>query len=664
MSYIKCAAIGAVVICASLANSAMAQSPTERNTGDSAPKSAQPAMDPNVVVFRDIMVPMRDGTRLATDVYMPSQNSVVDPSARFPIVLVRTPYGKANAEPLGATSYLPQHGYAVVVQDVRGTNHSDGVFEPMLNESWGTKQDGADTIAWLTRQPWSDGKVGMTGLSYLGGVQLLIATMNIPSFITGVIQVPAVNQFGKGWIYNGDMLDLGCVAPWTIGMAPTVAAKAPPEIRAAIAADEGAAGGPFSWGDSEKIWPLLKGHSLRDVPIARHVPFWQEWLSHRDDPAFFANSDAAARFNEVSRPLLHWSGWYDLFQRNSVDAFEDIGAHGANASARDGQRLLIGPWSHGLCSDCRQYPGSQVDDVVATEAWMDVQMRGKRNAVFEHRVIIYVMGVDRWRAEDSWPLPGTVRTRYYLHSGGRANSSSGNGSLSAEKPDKAESVDSFAYDPAKPLPSLGGHSLYGGSRDQQINERRSDVLTYSTPPLSEDIEVTGHVRATLYASSSATDTDWHVKLIDVFPDGRAFNITNGAVRARYRKSRTAPTALKPGAIETYDLDLWSTSNVFLKGHRIRVEIASSDYPNTDLNPNRFIDLSTATEKDYVVADQRVLHDAAHPSSIELPIIPAKRARTWIPTPFPTGPEGRFYLREDPLSGPQPKQLAAAQLLRK
>lgn len=651
--------IVAIAACACLASSAVAQSPSEAHT------AAAPAVrvDPDVVVFRNIMVPMRDGARLATDIYLPSRNGVVDPTARYPVVLVRTPYGKLEPLPVGVTTYLPKHGYAVVVQDARGTNQSDGVFEPMLNESWGAKQDGADTIAWLIRQPWSNGKVGTTGMSYLGGVQLLIATMNVSGFVTGVIQVPAVNQFGKGWVYDGHMFDLGTNAPWVLGMASTVAAKSPPAIREAILADVTAAGGPIGLPD-ERALTLLNGRSLRDVPIARHIPFWQEWLDHRDNPAYFANNDVAVRFNKVTTPLLHWTGWYDLFHRNSIDAYEGIRAHGASASAREGQRLIVGPWAHVQCGQCRQFPGSQVDDTVATRAWMDWQMGGMRDPVFDHPVIIYVMGADRWRAEDSWPLAGTVRTKYYLHSNGRANSSGGDGRLSTQKPKSTESADSYMSDPSSPVPSLGGHGLFGGPRDQQMNERRSDLLTYSTPPLSEDVEVTGHVRAMLYASSSATDTDWHIKLIDVFPDGRAYNITNGAVRARYRKSRTAPTALTPSSVEAYDVDLWSTSIVFRKGHRIRVEIASSDYPNTDLNPNRFIDLSKATQNDYVVAHQKIFHDAAHPSSIELPIIPAERPRKWIPTPFPAGPEGRFYPNLEPLPEPQPKEMPAAELHRK
>jgi uncharacterized protein len=655
------ALLAGLMLIGGLSNSALPQSPTAENASAAAVHDPLRA-DPDFVVYRDVMVPMRDGVRLATDVYLPSRNGFADPTARFPIVLIRTPYDKLLPDtPVGSASYLTKHGYAVVIQDVRGTNRSEGVFEPMVNESWGVKQDGADTIAWLVRQRWSDGKVGTTGISYLGGVQLLVASMNVPGLITEMVEAPAVNQFGKGWVYNGDMLDLGANADWVVAMAPTVAAKAPREIHDAIVADEKATGGPFSWKDSEKIWALLKGGSLRDLPIARYVPFWRQWLDHRDDPAFFANSDAAARFAKVTIPLFHWVGWYDLFQRNSIDAYEGITAHGATLAARQGQRLLVGPWSHGLCDECRQFPDARLDDSAATGAWMDFQMRAKPNPIFDHPVILYVMGANRWRAEDAWPPTGSVPTRYYFHSDGRANGSTGGGALTAIKPSGSEGPDSYIYDPEKPLPSLAGHSLFGGSRDQQANERRADVLVYATPPLTEDVEVTGHVRATLYAASSATDTDWHLKLVDVFPDGRAFNVANGAVRARYRLSRTKPTPLSPGKVEVYELDLWSTSNVFEKGHRIRVEIASSDFPNTDLNPNKFIDLSTATAKDYVVAHQTVFHDASRPSSIELPIIPAKRSRNWIPTPFATGPEGRFFLREEAMPEAQPKVIDAAML---
>lgn len=607
-------------------------------------------IDPNYAVCRNVKIAMRDGISLSADVYLPATDGVVDAAAKFPIVLVRTPYSKDN--PLGMTGmprHMTQHGYAVVIQDGRGTYTSEGVLTPMFDESWGERQDGADTVGWLLKQGWCDGRVVTTGGSYMGAVQLLLATMGIEGLKTSVVQVPAVNMFGRGWVYTGDMLDLTSAFAWALLTVGIVAARLDPEAQTGLESDAAETGFPLDtaemFGRLPDIFQLLRGHSLRDVPIARRLPFWQDWLAHRDQPSFFSNNDVRPRYKNVRTPLLHISGWYDLFHRNCIEAYVEITAQGTTKLARDGQRLIVGPWSHIANPTFRQFPECQVDHVAAMSAWFDLCLRGNSHPTFEPRVILYVMGENRWRAEEAWPIPETAATKFYLHSGGHANAASGDGLLSTAKPAAAESPDLFLSNPANPVPSLGGQSLLGGSMDQRFNDDRTDILVYSTPPLDEDIEVTGPIRATLYATSSTTDTDWYIKLIDVFPDGSSYNLVTGAARARYRKSRTLPEPLKPGDVEVYEIDMWSTSNVFKKGHRIRVAIASSDYPNTDLNPNAFIDLSDATEADYVIADQTVFHDALRPSFIELPIIPRVRVRNWISTPFPKTGEGHYYQKE-------------------
>jgi putative CocE/NonD family hydrolase len=254
------------------------------------------------------------------------------------------------------------------------------------------------------------------------------------------------------------------------------------------------------------------------------------------------------------------------------------------------------------------------------------------------RVFIYVFGENRWRAEQAWPLPDAVPTKYYLHSGGSANTSSGDGTLSLEKPG-AEQLDHYTADPANPVPTLLEHFFIGGRTDQSSNEKRNDVLVYSTPPLNEDVEVTGYIKATLYAASDATDTDFIMKLVDVDLNGTVNNLVTGGVRGRYRKSRTAPEALTPGKIERYEIAMRATSNVFKKGHRIRVEVMSSDAYMYDVNPNQFVDLRTATAKDYVVAEQTIYHSEEYPSLIELPVIPVGREREWIDWPYATEKTG-------------------------
>nr|WP_302054191.1 CocE/NonD family hydrolase [Sphingomonas tagetis] len=601
---------------------------------------------------------MSDGVALAADLYLERKPGTKGFEAR-PVVLVRTPYNKAYVSTRFDFRPFIDGGYAVVFQDVRGTSASGGTLEPMMNES----RDGADTIAWLIAQPWCNGQVGTTGPSYMGGVQLQLAVRPVPGHETAFIQVPAGNMFGGSMVYDNDMLALETCAPWTMMMAASLLDRFPAETAAAIRNDIEANNLPLPvMLAGDQLSELVRPHDLRSLPVARHVPFWHAWLDNRENPDFFAAAEANSKFGDVTRPLMHFSGWYDLFLRNSLEAYVEISAKGATPAARSGQRLIIGPWGHRADPGFRQFPDSEVNDAAASAAWMNLHLRGKAHPLFDHPVILYVMGENRWRAESAWPCPGAVRTVYYLHSNGGANGAQGDGTLSITVPATDEPADHYLFDPANPLKSLGGHGVTGGPVDQQPNEHRKDLLIYATEPLDEDVEVTGQVRATLYAASSATDTDWFVKLIDVFPDGRSYNILTGSARGRYRKSRTAPVELVPGEVVAYEIDMWSTSNVFKKGHRIRVEIASSDFPNADLNPNRFMDLSTATAADYVIAEQTIFHDSARPSSIELPIIPLDRSRKWIDTPFPANPGGHYYGKlEDTEWAFQAQEMEASQL---
>lgn len=623
-------------------------------------RMTQAATDDSYCVCRDVRIPMRDGVHLSADLFLPARNGVPD-AGPFATILVRTPYN--NILP-GVTEHMPYRlamgGYAVLWQAARGTDRSEGALEPLVNESWGEKQDGADTVAWLRQQPWSNGQVAGYGASYLGGVQLMLLTMDVPGFETGFVQVPAVNRRGFSWIYHGDMLDLQTAPFWVTMMAP-VASADDPDLQQRIAADEAEAGVACMEAamDPSRVLELMRGRSLRDALILRHVPFWQRWLDGRDDPSLFANTGALARLDRVTRPMMHWTGWYDLFLSNSIDAYTGISRHGATPEARAGQRLWIGPWGHMPSPAFRQFPDARVDDLAATLAWTDQQLRGQRHPAFDHPVVLYVMGENRWRAEEAWPIEGAELTRFYLRSEGDARSASGTGTLSEAPPSGWREPDRFLADPADPVPTLGGRGVFAGPVDQAPNAGRLDTLVYSTAPLDEDTEVTGAARVTLYASSSATDTDWFVKLVDVFPTGESYNVGMGAVRARYRQSRSNPVPLVPNEIVKYEIELSATSNVFRKGHCIRLIISSSDYPDSDLNPNCFMDISAATPADYVIAEQAVFLDEVHSSSIELPVIPAGRARHWIPAPFGGAAATNYYLQSfaTPLETPDPVEIA-------
>jgi uncharacterized protein len=615
------------------------------------------ASELEIAICRNIEIPMRDGTLLSGDLYCGCDLETLATDPR-PVVLMRTPYNRAFV--ITATDVRPflARGFLFFLQDVRGTGASGGALDPLMNEA----VDGADTVAWLIAQPWCDGTVATTGASYMGAVQLQMLIDPVEGHKAAFLQVPAGNIFGTGMIYDGDMLALETAAPWAIMMAASTATRFPAETAKAIGSDIATENVPFLQPLAESDhFAFFKDRSLRSIPVARHVPFWHGWLDNRDNPDFFAGAEVNSRLGNVAMPLMHWTGWYDLFLRNSLRAYETITASGATPEARAGQRLVIGPWSHVDTPKFRQFPDAAVNDAAAGAAWISHCLRGDP-APFDHPVTIYVMGENRWRGEQEWPCRDAVATTFYLHSEGSANGAAGDGVLSTDLPGAGETPDQFLADPADAIRSLGGHGVSGGPVDQRANQHRRDILVYTTLPLVEDLEVTGYVRATIHAASSANDTDWFVKLIDVFPDGTAYNIVNSGVRARYRNSRLAPVALTPGEIVAYDVDLQATSNVFKKGHCIRIEISSSDFPNYDLNPNRFVDLSTAGPEDYTVAEQTVFHDAARPSSVTLPVIPRDRERMWIPTPFPAATGDRAYSRHDtPLADLRLNEVASSDL---
>jgi putative CocE/NonD family hydrolase len=596
---------------------------------------------PATIVYRDVKVQMQDGTRLATDIYLPSERGDDLVKSRFPVILIRTPYDRVASlsEPQKTALFWTQNGYAVALQDVRGTHGSEGVFRPMLNEG----DDGYDTVEWLAKQPWSNGKVGTTGQSYVGGAQILLAAKRPPGLVASIPTVAATDQFKNSWVSIDGVQDLATSLLWTgyvmqdalKRLPPATSAKAEQELKA-LDIDSA------NLFDRLKIIKVADTLPIRDIPAARHMPWWNAWLDNLDNRAFFSANEGRSTLNSIAVPMLHIGGWYDLFQRNSYENYTGIVAGASNLKVRRDQRLIMMPHGHGRCATCLAFPDEAIDPEKLQLAWMDKWLKGRSEPFFDHPVILYVLGENRWRAERAWPLPDAKPTRYYLSSQGNANSLAGNGALVRAAPTDEEPADTYDYDPRKPVPTLGGNALtFGGATDQTDVEERSDVLVYTTPVLAADVEVTGEISATLYAATSATDTDWWVKLVDVHPDGKAYNIVNGVVRARYRKSRDRPEPVTPGAVEKYLINVWATSNVFKKGHRIRLEVTSSNFPWGARNPNQFIDVTRATERDLVVARQQIFHNAKYPSNITLPIIPADRVRNWIPLPFGDRTIGKF-----------------------
>jgi putative CocE/NonD family hydrolase len=577
----------------------------------------------NLRILKNEWVTLRDGVRLATDLYLP------DTPAPVPAIVMRLPYNKENPFLLflaGDILRVAQAGFAVVVQDCRGTFASEGEFNPYFQEG----QDGADTLSWVASQSWCDGRVGTMGASYYGATQWL-AAMESPPALKAMAPFITTDQYYDRWTYQGGAFQLGFMLQWasvTFALGDSVRRLAQGdatlgELSAAIQA-----------GDAV---PTHYQHlPLRDMPHLKVLaPYYQDWLAHPAWDDYWRAAAPCEHYEKITAPALNFGGWYDLFLGGTLANYHGMKARGGSPEARRGQHLVIGPWVHGYNGGV--YPernfGLMAHDALADVTgmqirWFEHWLKGEDRGIESARPVrLFIMGRDVWREEDDWPLPDTRFERWYLHSGGHANTAAGDGILSPTQPG-AEAFDTYRYDPANPVPTCGGATFLpglfvaanAGPRDQQVLERRDDVLCYTSAPLDEDLEVTGPLALVLWVSSSARDTDFTGKLVDVYPDGRAIILSDGILRARYRESLSAPQPLVPGECYEITLDLVATANLFRAGHRIRLEVSSSNFPRFDRNTNTGGVIADETAADFIVATNRVHHDANRPSYLMLPII--------------------------------------------
>lgn len=561
---------------------------------------------------------MRDGKVLYSDVYRP------DAEGKFPILLIRTPYDKDNVSTGIGYQVHPVHaaqrGYVVLMQDVRGMFTSEGTFEALSQEI----NDGYDTVRWAASLPYSSGKVGMFGGSYTGVTQILAAMSKPPELLAITPRHTAANYY-RGWTYQDGALLLGFDILWTITlcMGELASAKLPPEEKArqkrvlALASDR--------FREVSSRLPLEKTNVFEALSRA---PYFRSWLDHPSYDQYWARTDATKHFAEMSVPGLHFAGWYDIFLRGTLENYTGMLRSGKP------QKLVIGPWVHGTDFGSRigewdsgyESQGSVLGVEAMQLRWFDRWLKGIDNGIEkEPAVLLYVMGENRWREEKEWPLARTSYTKYYLQSAGHANSLVGDGTLVTEPP-KTEQRDVFVYDPMNPVPTTGGATtgtypaaLNDGVFNQESIERRYDILVYTTPVLEKGTEVTGPVKLTLFASSSQVDTDFTGKLVDVRPDGYARILCDGIVRARYRYSFEKPKLLNLGAVFEYTIDLTATSMLFERGHRIRLEVSSSNFPKYDRNLNTGADYSRDPEAR--TALQTIYHGPEHLSCLTLPVIP-------------------------------------------
>ena len=576
-----------------------------------------------VIREKNVMVPMRDGTRLATDVFRP------DAPGRFPVLVNRGPYGKEGYidNPDHSMWFFPQNGYVFVSQDCRGRFDSEGEYNPIFQEA----EDGWDTVEWAARQSWSNGRIGCTGQSYLGATQYTLAGSNpLPPHLQAMAPVSASSDFHQSWVYHtGGAMEWGWMVPYAIHKGRnTLERIGRSDLLAQMdqyVLEPGNFGQPLS-----EAW-------YRHLPLQDWIgrlketaPYFHEYFEQEQDDPYWWKANLLRNLGGVKIPMFHISSWYDIFLEGPLNCYQTIRAEGANELARNNQKLLIGPWAHIRpytaptsqgCGDIDFGPEACIELHDYLLRWFDYWLKDMDTGIMnEPPVNLFVMGENRWRQENEWPLARTHYTDYYLHSEGSANSSQGNGVLSTTPPTD-EPTDQYTYDPNDPAPTLGGNVLMipYGVADQRSVETRPDVLVYSTPPLENDLEITGPIKVHLFAASSAVDTDFTAKLVDVRPDGYSQNLQDGIIRARYRTSAAQPSLITPGQVYEYTIDLWATSHLFKAGHRLRLDISSSNFPRFDRNPNTGAPIGIDPRLE--PAQQTIHHSSAYPSHIVLPIIP-------------------------------------------
>jgi hypothetical protein len=564
-----------------------------------------------VKIEKNVPATMRDGAVLRADVYRPLA------PGRFPALLQRTPYSKYTPRASQTFSQLAGHGFVVVIQDTRGRYMSDGVAKPH-DEA----KDGFDTIAWVAQLPYVNGKVGMFGGSYLATTQLLAATLKPPALVA---LFPASSYASRyDMVFQGGAFYLSDGLGWNLGQAV--------DVRRRVLTPQLDRDGPADLNDAEEkafreqwLWhvPL---ESMDALEIRKYAPGYFQMLDNPSYDAYWRTFDIEARHDQFQVPAYHLTGWYDTLLTGTLRNFTGLRAHAATDQARRYQRLVIGPWTHARptlestkIGDVDFGPDAGLDSQELITRWFAYWLQGGDPAIVRGPPVrIFVMGANRWRDEQEWPLARAQSTAYYLSGSGRANTSAGDGMLAPQSP-TGTSVDRYVYDPSHPVPTgaQGGYSRTPS--DQRDTEKREDVLVYSTPPLREAIEVTGPISVKLWVASSARDTDFTAKLVDVFPDGTARALNDGIQRARYRDSKTQPVLLTPDQPVEITIDVGATSNLFRAAHRIRLDISSSNFPRFDRNPNT--GGVFGQDSQLLRAEQTILHDSRHPSHLLLPVVP-------------------------------------------
>jgi uncharacterized protein len=554
-----------------------------------------------IVMDNLVAVPMRDGVKLYADVYRPTA------PGKYPVIVSRTPYSTERApNAYDAAVFFSQRGYVYVYQDVRGRHESEGKWEPFRDDI----EDGYDTIEWAASQPWSNGKVGMQGGSYLGHVQWR-AAMSKPPHLVAIFPSVAATSLYHDWI----TLNGGWRLSFNFGWGPVrqesrIMQNTGPHLI------NGLDGIHF-----DRLQRHLPLNAMQQL-AGRNAQFYKDWIAHPDYDEYWKKLNAEEAMDRIAVPVHTFGGWFDIFSQGTLRGYGLISKKGATEAARKLSNMVIGPWGHGSSQkfgDLDFGAHAHVDTHALELRWFDFHLKGLANGLDkEPPVKIYVMGRNEWVGENEYPLARTQYKKMFLHPAGK---------LSWTEPaDNNATPDQFRYDPDNPVPSLGGNNCCGtptpaGPRDQRPLDARGDILRYTSDFLEQPLEVTGPVKLVLHAASDALDTDFIAKLIDVFPDGRALNMAEGIVRARYRDGAHGSVLLQPGKTYEFSVDMVGTSVQFQRGHRIRVDVTSSHFPQFDRNPNTGEPFGSSAK--VKIALQTVHHSKTFPSHIVLPVIPVR-----------------------------------------
>lgn len=569
-------------------------------------------MADGIRVVKDAPCEMRDGVKLRSDLYLPRE------PGKYPTLLMRVPYNKTVAQSFvyQHPSWYARHGYLVVVQDCRGRHASDGFFNPL----WQEAEDGYDSVEWAARLSESNGNVGTYGFSYAGATQLLAAAEQPPALKCCAPALTASDYYDD-WMYEGGAFNLAFVVSWVVQMLLPDEAKrsGKPEKTARVNR------ALHDFPDQFRQRPLTELPVIADTGLAS---YFSEWLRHDTRDDYWTGISVDEKYDQILVPCLHIGGWYDVFARGTIKNYLELNRRAADDESRE-QRLIMGPWIHTPWASeaTGQWVGDSGSNVVdhAQLRWFDKWLKPESHQdLQEPAVTYYAMGNDRWQTAERWPPSGTAGLSLYLRSSGMANSRSGDGALSTQPGTVPTYPDVYIYDPGNPVVSAGGNSCCNpavspmGQACQAGTESRNDVLVYSSEPQETPLEVDGSPRVVLYAASSEVDTDWVARLVDVAPNGRAINVCQGILRARFRNSLGNPSPLVPNKIYRYELTLSPTSWVFKTGHRVRLQITSSDFPAHEPNLNTGVRSGATASAEARVATQSVHHGEKYLSVLELP----------------------------------------------